>query len=44
MFIKLKSMKKSCYLLHQYDNYVVKVNSMIVNVKKIALYILFYFS
>ena len=34
MIEKMKLIKKSCYLLHRHDYHVVKVNNMIVNVKK----------
>ena len=42
MFNKLKLIKKSYFLLHQYEYYIVKVNNMIINVKKIYLYYLFF--
>ena len=42
MFNKLKLIKKLCYLLHWHDYYVIKINNMIINIKKIYLYYLFF--
>ena len=41
MIDKMKLIKKSCYLLHRHDYHVVKVNNMIIIVKKNYLYTLF---
>ena len=43
MFNKFIIIKKSCYLLHRHDYHVVKVNNMIIIVKKVFIYIIYFY-